>query len=178
MSTEAIRLVRGDITDFEADAVVNAANSELLPGGGVCGAIHAAAGPELAAECLDLMAGRPGLETGEAVITGAGALKTRHVIHAVGPVWHGGTQGEAGKLAATYRASLALADSQGLATVAFPSISTGIFGYPAEQAAPVAVRAVRDGLAAARNVREVTFVLHDADTFAAYERALEQLDES
>lgn len=166
-------LEQGDITRVEADAVVNASNAHLTPGGGVSGAIHGAAGPEVAAEAARVLAerGRP-LEPGEAAATGAGRLRARHVVHALGPVWHGGGAGEPEALASAYRASVRLADELGDAVVAFPSISTGIFGYPLELAAPVAVAAVREALASAEHVREVRFVLFDPATFAAYERAL------
>lgn len=168
-----IRLVRGDITRFPADAIVNAANPELTPGGGVCGAIHHAAGPSLAMEC-DLVSKWHGiLSPGEAVATGSGDIVgARRIIHAVGPVWRGGMQNEPETLANAYRASIEAADELGLRTIAFPSLSTGIYGYPIELAAPVAVRSVRVALARANSVREATFVLFDADTYAAFERAL------
>ena len=169
---ERIRLLRGDITRVDADAIVNAANAGLAPGGGVCGAIHFAGGPSLAAECRAIVTERGPLSAGETVMTGGGRLPARHVIHAVGPVWHGGRSGEAGTLARTYRSAIAVADAAGLTSVAFPSISTGIFGYPVELAAPVAVAAVMDALAGASHVREVTFVLFDTATYAAYGKAL------
>ena len=171
----AIHLVRGDITTFDADAVVNAANTHLAPGGGVCGAIHAAGGPEVAREGAAWVREHGPVQTGGAAITTGGRLRARYVIHAVGPVWHGGLSGEAGTLASAYRRSIALADEYGLETIAFPSISTGIFGYPVARAAPVALRAVRDALASSEHVREVTFVLYDVDTLAAYEEALGEL---
>lgn len=173
-----VRLARGDITRFPADAIVNAANPELKPGGGVCGAIHHAAGPTLAMEC-DLVSKWHGLlSPGEAVATGAGDIVgTRRIIHAVGPVWHGGGHGEAETLADAYRAAIGVADELGLASVAFPSISTGIYGYPLEAAAPVAVRAVRAALEHAKCVTSVTFVLFDATTMAAYEAALAESEQ-
>lgn len=133
----------GDITQLDVAAIVNAANESLLPGGGVCGAIHRAAGPELAAACRTI----GHCATGSAVITPGFRLKARHVIHAVGPVWQGGGAGEAELLAGCYARSLALAAEAKAADIAFPAISTGIFGYPAEAAAHVAVAAVRDFLA-------------------------------
>lgn len=168
-----VRLVRGDITRFPADAIVNAANPELTPGGGVCGAIHHAAGPTLAMEC-DLVSKWHGLlSAGEAVATGAGDIVgTRRIIHAVGPVWRGGGQGEPELLASAYRSAIEVADELGLRSVAFPSVSTGVYGYPVELAAPIAVRAVRAAIAHARSVTDVTFVLFDAATLAAYEHAL------
>jgi O-acetyl-ADP-ribose deacetylase (regulator of RNase III) len=170
-----IRLVKGDITGFDADAIVNAANTHLLPGGGVSGAIHAAGGPEVAREGAAWVREHGVVQTGAAAITTGGHLPARHVIHAVGPVWHGGNSGEPGLLASAYRHSIELADANRLETIAFPSISTGIFGYPADRAAPVALRAVRDALATAAHVREVIFVLYDQDTYAAYQKALQDM---
>jgi len=167
-----IRLVRGDITRVTADAIVNAANSQLAPGGGVCGAIHAAGGPTIAAEGAAWVREHGPVHTGDAAITGGGALPARFVIHAVGPVWHGGGSGEADLLARAYRACIALADAHQLRSVAFPSISTGIFGYPIDDAAPVAIGAVREALEHADSVRDVVFVLYDERTFQAYARAL------
>jgi O-acetyl-ADP-ribose deacetylase (regulator of RNase III) len=134
-----IEIHQGDITRLAVDAIVNAANEQLLPGGGVCGAIHRAAGPQLAEACRAL--GR--CPTGAAVITPGFALPARYVIHAVGPVWHSGGQGEAELLAGAYRSSLALCREHGLRSVAFPAISTGIYGYPLDEAAQVSVGAVR-----------------------------------
>ncbi|WP_299909501.1 O-acetyl-ADP-ribose deacetylase [uncultured Paracoccus sp.] len=140
-----IRVWQGDITTLEVDAIVNAANASLLGGGGVDGAIHRAAGPGLLAECRTL----GGCPTGEARITGGHKLKARHVIHTVGPVWKGGNAGEAELLASAYRNSLALAREHGLKTIAFPAISTGIYGFPADQAARISATTIRnhgDGL--------------------------------
>ncbi len=170
-----LTLVRGDITRIEVDAVVNAANQHLAPGGGVSGAIHRAGGPSIAAEARVLVHQRGPLRPGEAVITGAGWLPARHVIHAVGPVWHGGTAGEGETLRRAYQASIEVADSSGLVSIAFPSLSTGIYGYPVEVAAPVAVRAVRDALGAAQTTCQATFVLFDDATYRAYDRALSAL---
>lgn len=135
-----IELHQGDITKLAVDAIVNAANEQLLPGGGVCGAIHRAAGPNLAEACRAL----GHCDTGSAVITRGFDLPAKHVIHAVGPVWHGGGQGEAELLAGAYSSALALCAKHGLKSVAFPAISTGIYGYPLDEAARVAVQTVRD----------------------------------
>ncbi len=172
-----IRLERGDITRVCADAVVNASNAHMTPGGGVSGAIHSAAGPAVAAEARQVVARRGPLRPGEAAATGAGRLASRHVIHALGPVWHGGGRGEPEALAAAYRNSVRLADELDDSEVAFPSISTGIFGYPVELAAPVALRAVSDALVAATRVREVRFVLFDEATYRAYEQALVEMEQ-
>lgn len=171
----SIVLERGDITRVGTDAIVNAANAHLAPGAGVCGAIHSAGGPQIAAECRALVQRRGPLETGEAAATSSGRLPARYVIHAVGPVWRGGTGGEAASLARAYRSSIEVADRLELISIAFPSISTGIYGYPVESAAPVALRAVREALDSAAHVREARFVLYDEATYEAYERALREV---
>lgn len=165
----SITLHRGDITtDAAADAIVNAANSSLLGGGGVDGAIHRAAGPELLHECRLL----GGCATGDAVITGAGALPVRHVIHTVGPVWRGGGEGEPELLASCHRRAIALAAAHGCARVAFPAISCGIYGYPLDRAAPLAIAITRAALAEHPEVVEARFWLFGDDAFAAFERVL------
>jgi O-acetyl-ADP-ribose deacetylase (regulator of RNase III) len=152
-----------DITTLAVDAIVNAANTELVPGGGVCGAIHRAAGPELAVACARV---RP-CPTGQARLTPGFRLPARFVIHAVGPVWHGGNAGEPELLASAYRTSLALAATQGLTSIAFPAISTGIYGYPLAAATAVAVSTVRSELAKS-TVRNVIFACFSRDVLAAY----------
>lgn len=168
-----LRLVLGDITAQEVDAIVNAANSRLVGGGGVDGAIRGAGGPAIEEECARIRAQQGGCPTGSAVITGAGRLPARFVIHAVGPVWQGGGHGEAELLAGAYRASLALAARHGARTIAFPSISTGAYGYPIAQAARVALRTVLRELASGP-FDEVRFVLFSPADFADYAEALRQ----
>jgi len=164
---DRIVIERGDITRQRVDAIVNAANSSLLGGGGVDGAIHRAAGPELLAECRTL----GGCATGDARMTGGYRLPARHVIHTVGPVWKGGEAGEAEKLASCYRRSLELAHVAGLRTVAFPSISTGVYGYPVERAARVALATVRAFLAEHALPERVTMVCFSDGDVATYRRA-------
>lgn len=158
--------VSGDITTMTTDAVVNAANPELARGAGVCGAIFAAAGPGLAEACADL----GGCPTGDARATPGFALPARWIIHAVGPVWHGGSRGEAELLASAYRRSLEVAEGLGATSIAFPAISTGIYGYPLDAATAIAVRTCRD--TPAEHVELVRFVCFDARTLATYEDAL------
>jgi O-acetyl-ADP-ribose deacetylase (regulator of RNase III) len=166
--TTVIEAVTGDITHETVDAIVNAANASLLGGGGVDGAIHRVAGPELLAECRLLGGCRPG----EAKATAAYRLPARHVIHTVGPVWMGGGHEEAETLAACHLSSIALAAELGCRSLAFPAISTGVFGYPLEQAAAVAVAATREALSRQGTVERVRFVLFDEHTREIYAAAL------
>ena len=176
VSGKVIELVLGDITRQAVDAIVNAANSTLLGGGGVDGAIHRAGGPAILDACRAIRAERGDCPTGEAVLTGGGGLPARYVIHAVGPVWRGGDQGEPELLASCYRNSLRIAAEHGFESVAFPSISTGIYGYPVTLAAPTALSTVASFLSnePVAPVR-VRFVLHDPVTYATYAGALDAL---
>ena len=161
----AVEALRGDITRLTVDAIVNAANSSLLGGGGVDGAIHRAAGPELLAECRTLH----GCEPGQAKATKGYRLPARHVIHTVGPVWHGGGEGEAGILASCYRESLRFAEGLAVRTIAFPAISTGVYGYPRDEAAAIAVR---ETMAAADRFDRILLVAFDEETFDLYRERL------
>jgi O-acetyl-ADP-ribose deacetylase (regulator of RNase III) len=169
-----IRLLQGDITRVSADVIVNAANSALSGGGGVDGAIHRAGGPAILEDIRRRYAGRS-CPTGSAVVSVAGLLDAKWVVHAVGPVWWGGTGGEAAQLSSAYLTSLRLADDLGASTVALPSLSTGAYGYPLEEAAPVALEAVARGLRDAEHLQRVTFVLFGDRALDVYEQALATL---
>jgi len=170
-----LSLLQGDITRQSTDAIVNAANSGLMGGGGVDGAIHRAGGPAILEECKQIVSRIGRLPTGESVITTGGNLKARHVIHTVGPVWHGGHSGEPELLASAYRQSLRVAMERGLKSVSFPSISTGAFRYPAKLAATVALETVIAFLHQEESLEEVVFVLFDDATYQTYAQALEGL---
>ena len=167
-TTSRLRVVQGDITKLDTTAVVNAANTSLLGGGGVDGAIHRAGGPQILEECRQIRARQGGCKVGEAVITSGGRLQARHVIHTVGPVWNGGHKGEPELLANCYRNSLRLALDHQLESVAFPGISTGIYHYPKQEAAALAVREVQQWLVAHEWPREVVLVAFDAETKQLY----------
>jgi len=172
-----ISLMQGDITHRTTDAIVNAANSTLMGGGGVDGAIHKAGGPEILAQCKRIIAKIGRLPPGQAVVTSAGNLKSKYVIHTVGPVWYGGSKDKPGLLASAYRESLKRAEELGVKSISFPSISTGAYRYPLDQAAWIAIETVvefaRDE---AKSIKEIVFVLFDGRTYEAYENALYNID--
>ncbi|MBN1475346.1 O-acetyl-ADP-ribose deacetylase [Candidatus Sumerlaeota bacterium] len=169
----AIELFQGDITTLAVDAIVNAANTSLLGGGGVDGAIHRAAGPGLLAECRTL----GGCATGDAKISGGHRLPAKHVVHTPGPVWGGGHRGEADLLASCYRRCFEVAAEAGCTSIAFPSISTGVYGYPIEQAAPIAIRTSLEMLAKYPQFQRVIFCLFSAPDFVVYQRFLQMAGE-
>lgn len=171
-----LSIIKGDITRQATEAIVNAANPGLMGGGGVDGAIHRVGGPAIQAECQQIVARQGRLPTGKAVITTGGNLKAKYVIHTVGPVWHGGNRGEAGLLASAYRECLKLAAEHHLTSVSFPSISTGAYGYPIEEAARVALGAVISFLREeTTSITDVVFVLFDHRAFEVYVSALQEL---
>ena len=171
-----LAIIQGDITRQATDAIVNAANSSLMGGGGVDGAIHRAGGPAILEECRQIMSRQGRLPTGKAVITTGGNLKARFVIHTVGPIWHGGNRGEPELLASAYQESLKVAAEHNLSSISFPSISTGAYGYPVAEAARVAIEAVASFLRERGTpIREVVFVLFDSATFESYASVLGEI---
>jgi O-acetyl-ADP-ribose deacetylase (regulator of RNase III) len=163
-----IRVIQGDITKQAVDAIVNAANSSLLGGGGVDGAIHRAGGPQILEECRAIRARLGSCATGEAVITSGGKLPAKYVIHTVGPVWNGGGKGEEALLASAYRNSLKLAVEHGIRSIAFPNISTGIYHFPKDKAAAIAIKTVKDFLADHPQIEQVIFVCFDRENYDLY----------
>lgn len=166
---DRITLLKGDITKINSDAIVNAANTSLMGGGGVDGAIHRAGGPAILEECRKIVARQGGCKTGEAVITTGGKLPAKFVIHTVGPVWNGGRNREKEKLASCYHNSLLLAVENECATIAFPNISTGIYGFPKNEAAKIALETVSSFLAEAERIEKVIFVCFDEENYRIYE---------
>lgn len=170
-----ISVIRGDITQQKTDAIVNAANTSLMGGGGVDGAIHRAGGPAILEDCRKIVARQGGCKTGEAVITTAGHLPSRFVIHTVGPVWNGGKNNEPQLLANCYRNSLQLAIDNNIQSISFPNISTGIYGYPKKEAAATAVKTVADFLMVNQTITSVVFVCFDEENFQLYQSLLPEL---
>jgi O-acetyl-ADP-ribose deacetylase len=168
IASSTLTLLRGDITDQDTEAIVNAANSSLLGGGGVDGAIHRAGGPRILEECKKIRELKGECPTGESVITGGGNLKARYVIHTVGPVWHGGTRGEDELLSNAYRNSLLLAASRRIRTIAFPSLSTGAYGFPIERASKIAFETVSGFLKNDSPLEEVRFVVYSQEDYEQY----------
>ncbi|NYT19850.1 MAG: O-acetyl-ADP-ribose deacetylase [Methanosarcinales archaeon] len=171
MLSERVVVIKGDIVELDVDAIVNAANNSLLGGGGVDGAIHAAAGPQLLEECRSLK----GCPTGEAKITSGYRLPAKWVIHTVGPIWRGGTSREDEMLARCYRNSLKLAARNGVRTIAFPSISTGAYGFPVDRASRIAVSEIADFLGKEKSIEKVLIVCFNERAFESYSRALEEM---
>jgi O-acetyl-ADP-ribose deacetylase (regulator of RNase III) len=167
-----IQLIKGDITKLKVDAIVNAANSSLLGGGGVDGAIHRAGGPKILEECMVIREKQGGCKTGEAVITTGGNLPAKYVIHTVGPVWYGGKNNEDELLANAYKNSLRLATEYEIKSIAFPNISTGVYGFPKQRAAEIAVNAVKDFFNLTTLIKEVFFVCFDEENYKIYQSLL------
>jgi len=167
-----ISVIQGDITSLEIDAIVNAANTSLLGGGGVDGAIHRKGGPQILNECMAIRQQQGGCPVGEAVITSGGLLPAKYVIHTVGPVWNGGNNNEKELLASAYVNSLKIAEEKKFKSVAFPNISTGIYGFPKKPAAEIAIAAVSQFMKTAKSVKQVTFVCFDEENFKIYQQML------
>lgn len=172
---QKIALIRGDITRQKVDAIVNAANSSLMGGGGVDGAIHRAGGAAILEECKKIIAKQGSCPTGEAVITSSGNLPAKFVIHTVGPVWNGGNRNEAEKLANCYRNSLTLAMKNNIRTIAFPNISTGVYGYPKKQAAEIALHTVEEFVRNNSSILKVCFICFDEENFQLYQELLSSI---
>lgn len=170
--TKKVDLTKGDITTLIVDAIVNAANNRLIGGGGVDGAIHRAGGSQISQECAVIRRERGGCKTGEAVITRGGFLPCKYVIHTVGPVWHGGSKGERELLRSCYTTSLHLAVEHGIKTIAFPNISTGVYGYPKKEAAEIAVGEVQNFLKDNNSIEKITFVCFDQENYDLYAKLL------
>lgn len=168
-----ISLLKGDITTVHADTIVNAANSSLMGGGGVDGAIHRKGGAQILEECKEIVARQGSCKTGKAVYTSAGNLPAKYVIHTVGPVWNGGKNGEALLLASCYRESLSLANQLGAKTIAFPNISTGVYRFPKEEAARIAIEEVRSFIKEENSIDEIIFVSFDEENYDLYKSFLE-----
>ncbi len=167
MNTE-IKIIKADITKQIVDAIVNAANTSLMGGGGVDGAIHRAGGAKILEECRAIVAKQGGCKTGEAVITSAGNMKAKFVIHTVGPVWHGGKNNEEQLLASAYSNSLKLAEKNNVKSIAFPKISTGVYGFPKDNAAKIALQTVNDFISSSNNIKEILFVCFDDENYSIY----------
>jgi O-acetyl-ADP-ribose deacetylase (regulator of RNase III) len=174
MVTDRIKLIQGDITKIKAEAIVNAANTSLLGGGGVDGAIHRAGGKAILEECIQIRNRQGGCKTGEAVVTTAGNLPAKYVIHTVGPVYNKGNHNEQELLASAYQNSLKLASENKVETIAFPNISTGIYHFPKDEAATIAIKTVKDFLAADDSIKQVIFVCFDDENYVIYRRLLSE----
>lgn len=167
-----ISVIQGDITTMSTEAIVNAANTSLLGGGGVDGAIHRKGGPQILEECKSIRNKQGGCAVGEAVITTGGNLPAKYVIHTVGPIWHGGNSNEKKLLASAYNNSLKLAEEKNIQSIAFPNISTGVYGFPKQPAAEIAITTVQQFLLSAKNVKEIIFVCYDEENFKLYRQLL------
>jgi len=176
LGNTVIKIIKGDITLQDTEAIVNAANSSLMGGGGVDGAIHRAGGPQILQECKEIRARQGMLPAGQAVITGGGRLKARYVIHTVGPVWSGGSKGEDGLLRSAYHNSLSLAREKGIRSISFPSISTGVYRFPVDRAARIALRTVRDFVTTNPGIDEVRFVLFTDQILREFEAAWAEIN--